>query len=172
MKKEFVRNPYNYDSDAVSEETGLKCTDESRTSQEFLEESDINYITEKFMRTGEAPQVLNLPTYGDFQGVANFQESMNLINQAKQEFMALPAKVRTRFGNDPAQLLEFVADDENYDEAVRLGFIPKKEKANGQDSGRSTETAPQGATRDTGAPTTPPTDKGTQKSGHGSPQKD
>lgn len=139
MKKEMVRNPYNYDSDEVSTLTGLECKDESLTSQEFLQESDINYIAEKFIRTGEAPQVLNLPTSGDFTGIFDFQSAMNLIVQAKQEFMALPAKTRTRFNNDPAELLEFVADRDNYDEAVKLGFIPPKEKTDGPDSQRSTE---------------------------------
>lgn len=127
MKKEFVRNPYNYDSDELSHITGLACLDESRTEQEHAEEADINYIADRFMRTGEAPQVLNLPTEGDFEGIFDFQTAMNTIAQAKQEFMTLPAKVRTRFGNDPAQLLEFVKDKNNRDEAIKLGFIPKPE---------------------------------------------
>lgn len=128
MKKEFVRNPYNYDSDALSQDTGLACKDESLTEQEHAEEADINYIAERFMRTGQMPQVLNLPTAGDFEGIFDFQTAMNTIAQAREEFMSLPAKVRTRFSNDPAQLLEFVNNKDNYDEAVKLGFIPKKEK--------------------------------------------
>lgn len=141
MKKEFVRNPYNYDSDELSEETGLECKDESLTEQEHVEEADINYIAEKFMRTGEVPQILQLPTSEDFDGIFDFQTAMNNITQAKQEFMRLPAKVRTRFDNDPAKLLEFVGSDDNYDEAVHLGFIPKKEKAD-EPATRSTTQAP------------------------------
>lgn len=125
MKKEFVRNPYNYDSDALSHDTGTYFTDESRTEQEHAEEADINYIAERFLRTGEAPQVLNLPTAGDFEGIFDFQTAMNTIAQAREEFMTLPAKVRTRFGNDPAQLLDFVNDESNREEAIKLGFIPK-----------------------------------------------
>lgn len=149
MRKEFVRNPYNYDSDELSEKTGLSCPEPTLTSQEFIEEADINYIAERFMRTGEAPQVLNLPTYGDFEGTFDFQSSMNTIAQAKQEFMKLPAKVRTRFANDPAQLLEFVGDPANYDEAVKLGFIDK-EKANARNRTASTETKPQNEARAAG----------------------
>lgn len=129
MKKEFIRNPYNYDSDALSEETGLRCEDESRTEQEHAEEADINYIADRFLRTGEAPQVLNLPTPMDFDGIFDFQTAMNTIAQAREEFMTLPAKVRTRFSNDPAQLLEFVNNNENREEAIKLGFIPKPEPA-------------------------------------------
>lgn len=132
MKQEFVRNPYNYDSDKLSDQTGLKCMDESLTEQEHVEEADINYIADRFMMTGQMPQILQLPTQGDFEGIFDFQTAMNNIVQAKQEFMKLPARVRTRFDNDPGKLLEFVNDRANYDEAVQLGFIPKKETDDAQ----------------------------------------
>nr|AVQ10222.1 minor capsid protein [Gokushovirinae environmental samples] len=163
MKPEFVRNPYNYDSDEVSQETGLTCTDESLTSQQFLQESDINYIAEKFLRTGEAPQVLNLPTAGDFSGIFDFQSAMNTLAQAKNEFMSLPAKIRNRFSNDPAQLLDFVADKDNYDEAVKLGFIQPKETPDGQSSTGSPETTPEKPARDAGTAATKRQDEGTKK---------
>lgn len=130
MKKEFVRNPYNYDSDALSDQTGLACKDESKTDQSFVEEADVNFIADRYMRTGMAPQVLDMPTPGDFTGTFDFQSSMNMILEAQQQFMTLPAKTRTRFNNDPQKLMEFINDDENYDEAVKLGFIdPDKQAA-------------------------------------------
>lgn len=157
MNIEFVRNPYNYDSDLVSEETGLECKDESLTEQEHAQEADINYIAERFMRTGEMPQVLQLPTAGDFNGIFDFQTAMNQIAQAKLEFMKLPAKIRSRFENDPAQLLEFVQDESNYDEAVKLGFIEKRAtieipptQENRNESGRERPTD-QNPQRQTGA---------------------
>lgn len=125
MKKEFVRNPYNYDSDQVSEDTGLKCLDESRTEQQHVAEADINYIANRFMSTGELPQVLEMPLNNDFNVAPDFQTAMNLIAKAKQEFMELPAKLRTRFNHDPGQLIAFMEDPENRDEAIKLGFIEK-----------------------------------------------
>lgn len=148
MNKEFVRNPYNYDADELSEETGLKCKDPSRTEQEHLAETDINYIADRFMRTGEAPQILQMPTHGDFGGIFDFQTAMNTIKQAKDEFMSLPAKTRSRFNNDPAELINFIEDKDNRDEAIKLGFIEKpaildtpttKEKQNGPDTTDSTQ---------------------------------
>lgn len=126
MKKEFVRNPYNYDSDELSDETGLKCFDESLTEQEHLQESDINYIAERFMKTGQMPQIVNMPTYEDFNGIFDFQSAMNLIVDAKHEFMRMPAKLRSRFNNDPAELIAFLEDPANKDEAIRLGLIERK----------------------------------------------
>ena len=40
--------------------------------------------------------------------------------------MALPSDVRSRFGNNPAELLDFLNDNSNYDEAIRLGLIHAK----------------------------------------------
>ena len=51
-------------------------------------------------------------------------------------FMKLPAKTRSRFHNDTNELVEFISDEKNYDEAVELGFISEEsieEKA--QESG-------------------------------------
>lgn len=125
MKKEFVRNPYNYDSDELSDQTGLACPEATLTQQQFLQESDINYIAERFMKTGEVKQVVHMPMSGDFQGIFDFQSAMNTVVQAKQEFMTLPAKVRSRFDNDPAKLIAFLEDKENKDEAMALGLIPR-----------------------------------------------
>ena len=166
--KEFVRNPHNYDVDDASNETALRCDDEHRTEQEHIQEADINYIADRFMRTGEAPQVLNLPTAGDFEGIFDFQTAMNTIAAAKNEFMSLPAKVRTRFANDPAKLLEFVHDRDNYDEAVKLGFIPAKPagptgELHETGTDRTAEKAPEKPARTTRTPTGETTTGGDKK---------
>lgn len=127
MKPEFVRNPYNYDSDKLSQDTGLHCKEPTLTQQQFKEEADINYIAERFLKTGQLPQVPQMPTPGDFEGIFDFQTAMNTIAHAKQEFMKLPAKVRSRFDNDPAKLLQFLNDDENRKEAEILGLVQPKE---------------------------------------------
>lgn len=163
MKKEFVRNPYNYDSDKLSDDTGLACPDESLTQQQFVEEADINYIANRFIKTGELPLVPQMPTAGDFEGIFDFQSAMNTITQAKREFMALPAKMRSRFNNDPAELIAFIEDTDNRDEAIRLGLIPKpdtiapavqptKEQPHEARTDRSTQETPKSATRATGTP--------------------
>lgn len=153
-KHDEVRNPYNYDFEKLSDDTGLLCTDETRCQQQFVEESDINYITDKFMKTGELPQLLNMPTYGDFNGIFDFQSAMNTIAQAREQFMSLPAKTRSRFSNDPAELIAFLEDDDNYKEAVKLGFIAPRDDT-GDNNG------PQTASRTRPTPQTGKGDRGT-----------
>lgn len=120
----FVRSgfPFNYDADAVSEATGLRCEDPSRAQQSAAEEADINTIVRRFNLTGQLPQSVQVPTYSDFEGVFDFQSAMNIVRQATEAFMEFPADVRARFHNSEQEFLQFVEDPANYDEAVRLGI--------------------------------------------------
>lgn len=97
------------------------------TKQEFAKESDINTIIKGFERTGLVP-VANLErAFADVSQVGSFDEALRLVTEAKQAFMQLDPKLRSRFQNDPQQLLAFLENADNYDEAVKLGLIVKKE---------------------------------------------
>lgn len=123
MTKVFVRNPYNYDMDKVSDETGLKCEDPSLAQQHMKDECDINMIVERFGVTGRIPVTPLEPSYGDFSGVGDYHTALNKINATKEEFMALPAKIRARFSHDPYELVNFLMDEANRSEAIELGLI-------------------------------------------------
>lgn len=123
MGKVFLRTEFNYDMNEASKESGLECKDPSMAQQQFVEECDINTIVERFGLTGEMPADLKMPVYGDFTQVTDFHSAMNAVREAEGAFMALPAKVRSRFGNDPQQLLEFLADGSNRQEAEFLGLV-------------------------------------------------
>lgn len=123
----FLRTPYNYDRDEASQSSGLECKDPTRTQQHFAEETDINTIVERFKITGQLPENVRMPTYADFDEIYNFQDAMNAIRLAEESFAAMPANVRRRFNNDPAQFLEFCYDDNNREEAIRMGLVPPRE---------------------------------------------
>ena len=126
MKTVFCRSPYNYDMDLASDKAGLKCEDSSLTQQQFKEESDINTIVSRFMKSGVLPDPINMPQYMDYEGVFDFQSAMNTVRQADENFMRMDAKVRARFNNSPQEFLEFFGNPENAEEAVRLGLaIPQ-----------------------------------------------
>jgi phage internal scaffolding protein len=142
MIKIFVRNPYNYDMDKVSDETGLKCEDPSLTQQHMRDECDINVIVERFGVTGRIPVTPFEPSYGDFSGVGDYHTALNKINATKEQFMTLPAKVRARFDHDPYELVNFLMDESNRSEAIELGLINGEYVAKVATVGVSTETAP------------------------------
>jgi phage internal scaffolding protein len=129
MKKPpFLRTPYNYDTDAASNESGLHCEDASLAQQHFKDECDINNILKQFNITGLLPESALSPRYGDFTGVVDYHSALNQVIAAEDEFMALPAELRARFGNDPAQLIDFLNDDNNKNEAIKLGLVNKPEE--------------------------------------------
>lgn len=132
FKPVFVRSGNNYDMDAVSNETGLRCDDPSLTQQQFKEEADINTIVERFGLTGELPTDVRAPIYADFEESFDFHSSMNAIRQAEESFMRLPAAVRARFANDAGAFVDFCSDEANRPEAERLGLVMPKATLQGQ----------------------------------------
>lgn len=121
----FLRTPYNYDTDAASNESGLACEEPSLAQQHFKDECDINTILERFNITGLLPESPLSPRYGDFSGIGDYHTAMNRVMAAKDEFMSLPAQIRSRFNNDPAQLIEFLQNESNRPEAEELGLVEK-----------------------------------------------
>ncbi len=114
---------FNQDNDANSLASGLFCADESMAIQSAEEESNINTIVRRFGITGELPGDYAMPQSGDFTGIPDFHAAMNLVRQAQEEFVKVPAEIRARFGNDPQAFMAFVEDDANRDEARRLGLL-------------------------------------------------
>ena len=52
--------------------------------------------------------------------------AMNVIRAAQEAFMDMPAAVRDRFGHDAAKFVDFVNDESNYDEALKMGIVNKR----------------------------------------------
>lgn len=92
------------------------------TQQSFKDDADINVIVRRFGVTGQLPQDVRVPRYGDFTAAMDFHESMNLILEAQRAFMEMPSEVRSRFNNDPGSFVDFVSDPKNQDEARKLGI--------------------------------------------------
>lgn len=95
----------------------------SLTHQSFKDECDINLIVARAAQTGFTPMRSQPLIQGDFSEVPDYQTAMNTVVRAREAFDALPAKVRDRFNNDPSQLLNFVSDEKNREEATKLGLI-------------------------------------------------
>lgn len=116
----------SYDANAISTETGLRCTEhEDKAQQQFKEDSDINEIVRRFGLTGQLPENFRAPVSGDFTGVNDFQTAMNAVRAAQEQFDTLPAEVRAEFSNDPQRLMDFLAEEKNRDKAIEMGLVNK-----------------------------------------------
>lgn len=125
----FVRTAFNYDMDGASEESGLKCEDESKAQQQFKDECDINTIIERFGLSGELPQNLRVPLVGEFAEVGDYQQALNKLIEADDAFMQMPANIRARFGNDAGAFVDFVSDERNVEQAREWGLTRPQEAA-------------------------------------------
>jgi len=118
-----VRGYYSFDRSANSTQTATTITDDTIVEQAHGNDTDINTIVKRFGITGELPVHNRRPLVGDFTGVTDFWSAQNALIAARQGFDDLPAELRARFDNDPGQLLAFLNDSGNRQEAIDLGLI-------------------------------------------------
>jgi phage internal scaffolding protein len=139
----FIRTPYNYDTKVVSITTGLSCPEPTLAKQEFRDECDINRIMMQYARTGELPQVSGA-VYGDFNSTQTYHDMQNTLIEAQKAFKTLPASIRATFNNDPAEVIDFLNNPANRDQAVKLGLINGQITAEVLDSKGETTQTPKG----------------------------
>lgn len=99
----------------------------SKVQQHFAGACDINAIMARYRQSGQLAAMPSMRSaqglYGDFSRVGSFHEALSAVQAAKEQFATLPAPVRSRFRNDPGSLLYFLSDEDNFDEAVKLGLV-------------------------------------------------
>lgn len=95
------------------------------TQQSEKADADINVIVERASRGAIAPVGRgSTPMYGDFTEVpTDLREVLVIARRAEDLFMTLDPFVRRRFNHDPAEMLDFLNDSKNRDEAVKLGLV-------------------------------------------------
>lgn len=105
---------------------GLECKDDSLASQADAKDADINVIMDRYARTGQMPVISRLPSFGDFTGISDYREALEAVRSAEGMFLALPAKVRARFENDPQQFVEFCQVEGNRLELAEMGLLSQE----------------------------------------------
>lgn len=107
----------------------------SKTDQQFRDEVNVNNIVAKYLKTGEiSHQARQAGQYFDASQVPDLYTGLVKIHKAELAFKSMPDNIRARFKNGK-ELLEFLADPGNKDEAIKLGLVegqplPIKEEDN------------------------------------------
>ncbi|WNK13545.1 MAG: internal scaffolding protein [Microvirus sp.] len=112
----------------VPVDDGVDCSGPLITDQSFKDDADINVIMARAEATGELPNpIVHGNRVGEFLDISNapesYQDAWNIVHDAEARFLELPAKVRSRFANDPFSLLSFLQDPANLEEARSLGLV-------------------------------------------------
>jgi phage internal scaffolding protein len=104
-----------------------KSKDPSMTKQAYKEDVDINNILRRF-EVGQLQYIGNGEgIYADISEAPDYIAAQNILRRANEQFEALPASIRDRFANSPEKFLEFMNDESNYDEQLKLGLVHAKE---------------------------------------------
>ena len=64
--------------------------------------------------------------FGDFSQSTDYTSVVLALDASKRAFESLPSSIRRRFNNDPAELVKFLEDPANREEAEKLGLIEKQ----------------------------------------------
>jgi len=116
-------SPFNLPKD-WNLDSKIECSDPSLTVQADRDQADINEIVRRFGVTGQLPYGVKVPAYDDYAEIPmDYHTALNLVLDADQSFLEMPAEVRFRFNNDAGSFLDFVHNPDNYDEAVKLGIV-------------------------------------------------
>lgn len=115
---------------------GIICETPSRTQQQFKEECDVNNILRNYVNTGILTHTsVVAPQFGDFADMpSDYGEALALIHESEERFKALPSEVRERFDNKPVNLIQFLQNENNREEAEKLGLVNRRPVENVKDS--------------------------------------
>ncbi len=112
-------------ADNKSRRVQTPCPGKSLTEKAHAGQTNINDIVRKYQKTGVLPEPVSNGVYGDFSTATDYHDAQNRLIAAKDQFMALPADVRSLFDNDPGHMFEFVNDPENAEECREIGLLPQ-----------------------------------------------
>lgn len=91
--------------------------------QSFKEECDVNVILSRYMKTGQLIHVnTRTGVYADVSEIPDLMGAMTQVQHAQQAFDDLPAEIRKRFNNSPVEMINFLQDPRNDEEAIKLGL--------------------------------------------------
>ena len=124
MKKIVPRTAYNARDE---EHVGIKFDQPSMAQQHFKQESDVNYIVNRYLQTGQWENVSERPpVYADmsaFDGDMDLIRAYEAVERAEDGFMRLPSDLRKKLDNDPSKLVSWLFDEANRDDAVKFGLF-------------------------------------------------
>ena len=107
-----------YDPVEEHDHCGIEFTMPSLTVQDEKDETDINYIVNKYadgqkgiatLDLGDSSQYAYLQ-FGDATLPGDYSTALELVSGVREEFYTLPAYVRAKFGHDPMNFIQQLND--------------------------------------------------------------
>lgn len=119
-----------YDPVEEYDHCGIEFTMPSLAVQDEKDESDINYIVNRFadgqkgiatLDLGDSSQYAFLQ-FGDATLPGDYSTALELVSGVREEFYSLPAYVRAKFGHDPMNFINQLNNPETLEYLQREGL--------------------------------------------------
>lgn len=119
-----------YDPAEEHDHCGIEFTMPSLTVQDEKEDTDINYIVNKYadgqkgiatLDLGDSSQYAFLQ-FGDATLPGDYSTALELVSGVREEFYSLPAYVRAKFGHDPMNFINQLNNPETLEYLQREGL--------------------------------------------------
>jgi len=115
-------------SGRIRVQTTIDPNEPSLTQQNMRDSTDVHQIMKKYTKN-QQDAFLKSPVaqgiYADLASMPSYQTAMEFVAKADSAFELLPSKLRSRFANDPQQLMDFLKNPKNKEEAIKLGILKK-----------------------------------------------
>lgn len=123
-----------YDPVEEHDHCGIEFTMPSLTVQDEKDESDINYIVNKYADGQKGVSTLDLGDtsqyaflqFGDATLPGDYSTALELVSGVREEFYTLPAYVRAKFGHDPMNFIERLNDPATLEYLQQEGLYGSK----------------------------------------------
>ena len=119
-----------YDAAEEHDHCGIEFTMPSLAVQDEKDETDINYIVNKYadgqkgiatLDLGDSSQYAYLQ-FGDATLPSDYSTALELVSGVREEFYTLPAYVRAKFGHDPMNFIAQLNNPETLEYLQREGL--------------------------------------------------
>lgn len=104
---------------------GIKTVNDepSKTDQSMKKMCDVNYIMSRYTRGGDITHLAKQAgQYLDTTKIHGMYEGMVSMHAAEAKYAKMPEHIKERFGSIE-EIVNFVNDDQNYEEAKQLGLL-------------------------------------------------
>lgn len=98
----------------------------SRTQRHHQRDCDINFIVDRYVKTGTILDARGPGEYIDLSDVGDFRQSLSTIRAAGDSFDSLPSNVRRYFENDPLKYVDYCLTRGHTLDAVALGLSHRR----------------------------------------------
>lgn len=118
-----IKTPYS----RTRVQTEIPADTKTKAVQSEKKHSDINHIVARAYKTGQLPLLVNRQPIAVLPTEQTYQEMLNKVVHAQQQFERLPSAVRAEFQNKPERMLSAIEasskDPELSKKLQKLGLI-------------------------------------------------